>query len=87
MRVRLWQRADGFLLINTPARPRREGESWDAYYAEVFDRAEANQPELQGLPHFDLEQSALPRTREHRDYWRLRNGRVVVELPDSDERG
>jgi len=64
--------------VFTPMRPKFDTESWADYYADIFSRQLAKAPELAGLPYAYIEQSELPPTREHRDRWRLRDGRVVV---------
>lgn len=80
--VRVFERADGGVSFTRPVRKRRPGESQRAYYDEVFGKAVRNDRKLRGRPYVDLDDSELP-DREHRDRWRLVDGKVVV--PDENE--
>lgn len=77
MLVRVVAREDGGVSVIRPVRQYRDGEPEDDYHAEVFGKAMTNDPALTDRPYADIDDDDLP-SREHRDRWCLRDGRVVV---------
>lgn len=77
MMVRVIERADGGVSIIRPVRRRRAGETARAYHDDIFGKATRNDKRLHGRAYVDLDDSELPPDREHRDSWRLVDGKVV----------
>jgi hypothetical protein len=79
MRYRVFERPDGSLAIWRPLTPMLDGEDGAAYLEREAHRA-ARDPSLAGLPFTDVDEADLPTTRAARNRWRLRGGRVVVDV-------
>ncbi len=80
MLMRVFEQPDGKLRITKPGSSMKKlpNESDAAFMDRVAKEAIKNDPSLAGLSYADLDQSALPPTREQRSNWRLKDGQIVV---------
>ncbi len=73
-KVRIISHSDGGIAIIHPApKSRRENEGEEEWLRRVFDKATPD-----GASYEDIDESEIPATREDRDAWELKDGKIEV---------
>ena len=77
--VRVFENPDGSVRVVTPAPNARLAEESDAdFHTRIMAKTLAANPDLQGLPFHDVNDSDLP-ARSKRYAWRVKGGKVVAD--------
>jgi len=67
-------------VIHPDLKSKREEESYDEFYDRILTKTLESNLYLRGKPLHVIDSDAIPRDRDNRHAWRIKDGKLVVDL-------